>query len=46
MMLLITKGRQFTLPDIRRFLERAGFERIETWRTGGGYYSLVSGYKP
>jgi hypothetical protein len=46
MMLLITKGRQFTLPDIRAFLERAGFERIETWRTGGGYYSLVSAHKP
>lgn len=46
MMLLITKGRQFSLPDIRTFLERAGFRRIEAWQTGGGYYSLVSGYKP
>jgi 3-hydroxy-5-methyl-1-naphthoate 3-O-methyltransferase len=46
LMLLITKGRQYSMPEIRVFLERAGFRDIEAWRTGGGYYSLISGRKP
>ena len=46
LMLLVTKGRQFSLPELRTFLERAGFTGIESWRTGGGYFSLVTGIKP
>jgi 3-hydroxy-5-methyl-1-naphthoate 3-O-methyltransferase len=46
MMLLGTKGRQYTLPELRGFLEAAGFADIEAWRTGGGYYSLVMARKP
>jgi hypothetical protein len=46
MMLLGTKGRQYSLPELRGFLEAAGFTGIEAWRTGGGYYSLVMARKP
>jgi acetylserotonin N-methyltransferase len=46
LMLVGTKGRQYTLPELRQFLESAGFIDIETARTGGGYYSLVSARKP
>jgi acetylserotonin N-methyltransferase len=46
MMLLGTKGRQYSLPELRGFLEAAGFADIEAWRTGGGYYSLVMARKP
>jgi cyclopropane fatty-acyl-phospholipid synthase-like methyltransferase len=46
LMLMGTKGRQFTLPELRQFLEAAGFVDIEAVRTGGGYYSLVSARKP
>ncbi|MEO6080560.1 MAG: methyltransferase [Steroidobacteraceae bacterium] len=46
LMLLGTKGRQYSLPELRQFLESAGFTDIEAVRTGGGYYSLVSARKP
>jgi hypothetical protein len=46
LMLIGTKGRQYSLPDLRRILESAGFVDIEAAQTGGGYYSLVSAHKP
>jgi acetylserotonin N-methyltransferase len=46
LMLMGTKGRQYSLPELRKFLESAGFTDIEAARTGGGYYSLVSARKP
>ena len=46
LMLMGTKGRQYSLPELRQFLEAAGFSDIEAARTGGGYYSLVSARKP
>lgn len=45
LMLMGTKGRQYSLPELRGFLESAGFVDIEAARTGGGYYSLVSARK-
>ncbi len=45
LMLMGTKGRQYSLPELRSFLEAAGFVDIEAARTGGGYYSLVSARK-
>jgi acetylserotonin N-methyltransferase len=46
MMLLGTRGRQYSLPELRVFLEGAGFVDVDAVRTGGGYYSLVSARKP
>jgi 3-hydroxy-5-methyl-1-naphthoate 3-O-methyltransferase len=46
LMLIGTKGRQYSLPELRQLLESAGFVDIETARTGGGYYSLVSARRP
>ncbi|MEO8315151.1 MAG: methyltransferase [Pseudomonadota bacterium] len=46
LMLMGTKGRQYSLPELRQFLESAGFADIEAVGTGGGYYSLVSARKP
>jgi len=46
LMLIGTKGRQYSLPELRGFLEVAGFVDVEAARTGGGYYSLVSARKP
>jgi len=46
LMLLGTRGRQYSLSELRQFLEPAGFIDIEAARTGGGYYSLVSARKP
>jgi acetylserotonin N-methyltransferase len=45
LMLMGTKGRQYSLPELRQFLAAAGFIDIEAARTGGGYYSLVSARK-
>jgi hypothetical protein len=45
LMLMGTKGRQYSLPELRQFLAAAGFVDIEAARTGGGYYSLVSARK-
>ncbi len=41
LMLLGTRGRQYTLAELRGFLEGAGFSSVEAFTTGGGYYSCV-----
>jgi hypothetical protein len=46
LMLLGTRGRQYTLAELRGFLEPAGFTGLEAFTTGGGYYSLVVARKP
>jgi hypothetical protein len=46
LMLLGTRGRQYSLPELRGFLEPAGFTAVEAFSTGGGYYSLVVARKP
>lgn len=46
LMLLGTKGRQYSLPELRAILESAGFVDVAAQRTGGGYYSLVTARKP
>ncbi len=46
LMLLGTRGKQYSLPELRQILEPAGFVDLEAARTGGGYYSLVSARKP
>ncbi len=46
LMLLGTRGRQYTLAELRGFLEPAGFTDVEAFTTGGGYYSLVVARKP
>jgi SAM-dependent methyltransferase len=46
LMLLGTKGRQYSLPELRVFLEVAGFVDVDSQTTGGAYYSLVSARKP
>jgi len=46
LMLLGTRGRQYSLPEFKAMLERSGFTDIAAARTGGGYYSLVSARKP
>ena len=46
LMLMGTKGRQYSLPELRGFLEAAGFKDVEAAQTGGGYYSLVTARKP
>jgi acetylserotonin N-methyltransferase len=46
LMLLGTRGRQYSLPELHDFLAGAGFVDVESVRTGGGYYSLVSARRP
>ncbi len=46
LMLLGTRGRQYSLAELRGILEAAGFVDVEAQRTGGGYYSLVTARKP
>ena len=46
MMLLGTLGQQFSLAEFKGILESAGFVDVQSERTGGGYYSLVSARKP
>ena len=46
LMLLGTRGRQYSLPELRAILEDAGFVDVQAQRTGGGYYSLVTASKP
>ncbi len=46
LMLIGTLGKQYSLAELRNILEEAGFVDVETQRTGGGYYSLVSARKP
>lgn len=42
LMLLGTRGKQFSLPELRAFLEGAGFVDVQSQRTGSGWYSLVT----
>jgi len=46
LMLVGTLGKQYSLAEFRDILESAGFTEVTDERTGGGYYSLVSGRKP
>ena len=46
LMMLSTKGRQYSLPELREFLESAGFVDVEATATGGGYFSIVIARKP
>jgi acetylserotonin N-methyltransferase len=46
LMLLATLGKQYSLPELRDILESAGFVDVESFLTGGGYYSLVVARKP
>lgn len=46
LMLLATRGKQYSLPELRGILEDAGFTDVDAVQTGGGYYSLVSARKP
>ena len=46
LMLLATRGKQYSLPELRSILQSAGFVDVESVQTGGGYYSLVSARKP
>jgi acetylserotonin N-methyltransferase len=46
LMLLGTRGRQYSVPELRGFLEAAGFTEIEAFSTGGAYFSLVFARKP
>src|SRR3954447_22301264 len=45
LMLLGTQGQQFTLPELKRMLEGAGFTNVDA-RHSYGYYSLVTATKP
>jgi len=46
LMLVGTLGKQFSLAEFREILGSAGFTDVQSLRTGGGYYSLVSAVKP
>jgi hypothetical protein len=46
LMLIGTRGRQYSLPELRGFLEPVGFTGVEAFSTGGGYYSLIVARKP
>lgn len=46
LMLVGTLGKQYSLAEFQDILGSAGFVDVEAVRTGGGYYSLVSGRKP
>ncbi len=46
LMLLGTRGRQYSVRELRGFLEPAGFTDVDAFSTGGGYYSLVVARKP
>jgi acetylserotonin N-methyltransferase len=46
LMLVGTLGKQYSLAEYCDFLGSAGFVDIKAERTGGGYYSLVTGRKP
>lgn len=46
LMLLGTRGKQYTLRELEEILEGAGFVDVEAQLTGGGCYSLVTARKP
>lgn len=45
-MLMATRGKQYSLPELRDILQGAGFVDVEAATTGGSYYSLVVARKP
>jgi acetylserotonin N-methyltransferase len=45
LMLLRTRGRQYSLPELTAILDAAGFTDVQSMPSGG-YYSLVSAVKP
>lgn len=45
MHMLLTKGRQYTFPELRSLLEGAGFGTVSVLPTYG-YYSVVTGQRP
>ena len=46
LMLLGTRGKQYSLPEFSDILSSAGFVDVEAVRSAYGYYSLVSARKP
>jgi hypothetical protein len=44
LILLVTKGQQFTFAELKAILERVGFAGIETTPTSA-YYSVTTGYR-
>ena len=46
LMLLGTRGKQYSLAELRDILESAGFIDVAAERTGAGWYSLVTARKP
>jgi len=46
LMLLGTRGKQYSLAEFSDILTGAGFVDVQAARTGGGYYSLVTARKP
>jgi len=46
LMLLGTRGKQYSFTELREILESTGFVDVRAERTGGGWYSLVSARKP
>ncbi|HSG33784.1 MAG TPA: methyltransferase [Sphingomonadaceae bacterium] len=46
LMLVGTLGKQFSLAEFEEILGSAGFKNVQSQRTGGGHYSLVSAVKP
>lgn len=46
LMLLGTRGKQYSRPELRDILEGAGFTDVDSELTGSGYYSLVTARKP
>lgn len=46
LMLLGTKGKQYTFPELKSILASAGFVDIDSLKIGSAYYSLVVARKP
>ena len=46
LMLTGTLGKQYSLAEFKEILGAAGFVDVQAERSGGGYYSVVSGRKP
>ena len=46
LMLIGTRGRQYSFAELQVILEEAGFVEVRASQTGSGYYSLVSARKP
>jgi 3-hydroxy-5-methyl-1-naphthoate 3-O-methyltransferase len=46
LMLLGTKGKQYTVAEFKLTLEEAGFVDVNAIKIGSAYYSLVTARKP